>query len=258
MTPNKIRRNEDGLIIGKEYSFTEDGFVNWRAMINPEFLYPNKDYFDIRKQAVPSTIEGLDDKQLLIMLGGIKEIAKIRGFDSVSYNIKHPYPNYVTATCTIGWIPNFETNGTSVLYEDCANATLDNTDNFCAKFLETIACNRAFVRCVRNFLNIHIVGADEIDKSKNKQVDISDLIQSSVLPITPQGALEKCANEKLKIFSFPDFKDYLRNLWVQATEASDQSVIGLLTDAKDWNAFADVPSKTARILIKKIHDQKSP
>ena len=55
-----------------------------------------------------------------------------------------------------------------LIYSDTANATLDNTDSFCAKFLETIACNRAFVRCVRNYLGVHIVGADEIDKSENK------------------------------------------------------------------------------------------
>jgi hypothetical protein len=120
--------------------------------------------------------------------------------------------------------------------------------------LETIACNRAFVRCVRNFLNIHIVGADEIDKSKNKSVDISDLIQSTAIPITPQGALEKNVNDKLKIFSFEDFKAHLRNMWTVASEASDESTLSLLADAKDWKSFADVPAKTARVLIKKIND----
>jgi hypothetical protein len=149
---------------------------------------------------------------------------------------------------------NFETAGQSVVFEDIANATEANTDNFCLKFLETIACNRAFVRCVRNFLNIHIIGADEIDKSKNKAVDISDLIQSTVIPITPQGALEKNVNDKLKIFSFEDFKVHLRNMWIVATEANDDSTLALLADAKNWSGFTDVPAKTARVLIKKIND----
>jgi len=259
MTQNKITRGSDGLIEGKEYKFTQDGFVDWRAMIDPQFLYPNKDYFEIRKQQVPTSIEGLDDKQLLIMLGGIKELARLRGFKSVRYNIKHESLNhqslnYVTAICSIEWMGNYETSGETVLFEDVANATEANTDNFCLKFLETIACNRAFVRCVRNFLNIYIVGADEIDKSKNKAVDISDLVQSSVIPITPQGALEKNVNDKLKIFSFEDFKAYLRNMWTTATEANDTTTLELLAEAKSWSGFTDIPAKTARVLIKKIND----
>jgi len=254
MTQNKITRSPDGLINEKEYKFTPDGFVDWRAMIDPQFLYPNKDFFEIRKQPVPTSIEGLEDKQLLIMLGGIKELARLRGFKSVRYNVNHVSPNYVVAHCSIEWIGNFETGGESVLFEDVANATENNTDNFCLKFLETIACNRAFVRCVRNFLNIHIVGADEIDKSKNKAVDISDLVQSSVVPITPQGALEKNVNDKLKIFSFEDFKVYLRDMWVAASESKNETTLNLLADAKNWNGFADIPAKTARVLIKKIND----
>lgn len=254
MEQNKITRNPDGLIENKEYKFTPDGFVDWRAMIDPQFLYPNKDFFEIRKMQIPTSIEGLEDKQLLIMLGGIKELARLRGFKSVRYSINHISTNYVVATCTIEWIGNFETSGESVIFEDVANATEANADNFCLKFLETIACNRAFVRCVRNFLNIHIVGADEIDKSKNKAVDISDLVQSSVVPITPQGALEKNVNDKLKIFSFVDFKDYLRDMWVTASEAKDETTLDLLAEAKNWSGFADIPAKTARVLIKKIND----
>ena len=254
MTQNKITRCPDGLINNKEYKFTSDGFVDWRAMIDPQFLYPNKDFFEIRKLSLPSSIEGLDDKQLLIMLSGIKELARLRGFKSVRYSLNHITPNYVVANCSIEWVGNFETNGESVTFEDVANATEANTDNFCLKFLETIACNRAFVRCVRNFLNIHIVGADEIDKSKNKAVDISDLIQSTVIPITPQGALEKNVNDKLKIFSFGDFKVHLRNMWIVATEANDDSTLALLADAKNWSGFTDIPAKTARVLIKKIND----
>lgn len=254
MTQNKITRNPDGLINEKEYKFTPDGFVDWRAMIDPQFLYPNKDFFEIRKQPIPTSIEGLDDKQLLIMLGGIKELARLRGFKSVRYSTNHISTNYVVATCTIEWIGNFETSGETVVFEDVANATEANADNFCLKFLETIACNRAFVRCVRNFLNIHIVGADEIDKSKNKAVDISDLVQSTAIPITAQGALEKNVHEKLKIFSFEDFKAYLRNMWTVASEANDEATLALLVEAKNWSGFSDIPAKTSRVLIKKIND----
>ena len=242
------KRNEYGLINGYSYEFNEDGSVNWRSMIKPEFLYANKDWFDLRKKPTPDSIDGLKDNQLLIMLGGIKEIAKLRGFHSVMYNVTHVSEKYVVAKCTISWISNYETsNEYGVIYEDVANATLDNTDDFCAKFLETIACNRAFVRCVRNFLNIHIVGADEIDKSKNRNIDISDILVSTAIPVTPQGALEKSVNEKLKINSFDGFKDHLRVMWASDTYRNQE--------AKNWQSFKDVPAKESRILLKIINSK---
>jgi hypothetical protein len=214
-------------------------------MIDPQFLYPNKDFFEIRTMQVPTSIEGLEDKQLLIMLGGIKELARLRGFKSVLYSFSHIATNYVVATCTIEWIGNFETSGESVIFEDVANATEANADNFCLKFLETIACNRAFVRCVRNFLNIHIVGADEIDKSKNRVVDLGDMLVSTAIPVTPQGALEKAVNEKLKINSFDGFKEHLRVLWTSEAYRNQE--------AKNWESFKDIPAKESRILLKIIN-----
>ena len=85
--PDLWKRNEHGLLDSVDYIFNKDGSVNWRAMINPEHLYPNKDWFEIRKMPMPNSIEGLDDSQLLIKLGVIKELAKLRGFHSVTYDI---------------------------------------------------------------------------------------------------------------------------------------------------------------------------
>lgn len=253
----KYKRNEAGLIESVNYSFNEDGSVNWRAMIKPEFLYPNKDWFDIRKLPVPSSIDGLEDKQLLIMLGGIKELAKLRGYRAVRYEVNNVRDEYVTAKCTIEWIYNYEHDDEySIIYQDVANASASNTDDFCLKFLETIACNRAFVRCVRNFLNIHIVGADEIDKSKNKVADVSELFASTAIPITAQGALEKAVNEKLKISDFEGFKAYLRGLWKSAQETENSSLMSLLAEAKGWNQFKDISSKSSRVLLKVINENQ--
>jgi len=241
------KRNEWGLVENVDYHFNDDGSINWRKMIKDEFLYPNKGWFDIRKKEMPSSIEGLKDNQLLIMLGGIKELAKLRGFHSVVYDVKHVNENYVVAKCKISWISNYEhVNGynyATVVYEDVANATLANTDDFCAKFLETIACNRAFVRCVRNFLNIHIVGADEIDKSKNSfsaSVESSGY-DSNIIPVTPTGILEKTAREKCGIVDFDGFREVLRELW--ASEKYRYEGI------KEWKNFEDIPAKEARILL---------
>ena len=237
--PDVYKRNEHGLLENIDYVFNEDGSVNWRAMIKPEFLYPNKGWFEARNQPFPSSIDGLEDKQLLIMLGGIKELAKLRGFWNVDVHTENVSEGYVKAHCQIGWMKNYETNNECAIYEDVANATLDNTDAFCAKFLETIACNRAFVRCVRNYLNIHIVGADEIDKSQgSSQSYESDAVAT---PITPVDLLEKTLREKHNVDSFDGCKDILRSLW--------KSEIYRNEGAKEWSSFKDIPAKEARKLI---------
>jgi hypothetical protein len=187
---------------------------------------------------VPSSIEGLDDKQLLIMLGGIKELAKLRGYTGVQFQVNNISDGYVTARCTIDWQNNYETGGDwTTEYQDVANASLANTDAFCAKFLETIACNRAFVRCVRNYLNIHIVGADEIDKSQGQPAPV----EAVAPPITPLGILEKLLREKYSVDSFEDFKGLLRDLWKEERYRNEE--------AAEWNSFQDIDGAEARRLL---------
>ena len=238
--PDLYKRNEHGLLENVNYTFNDDGSVNWRAMIKPNFLYPNKDWFTVRGQPVPNSIEGLDDKQLLIMLGGIKELAKLRGYISVDFDVENVSDNYVTAKCTISWSTNYETAGDFPnTYTDFANASEANTDDFCMKFLETIACNRAFVRCVRNYLNVHIVGADEIDKSKG--ADNSTTIEHDSPAITPTGLLEKILKDKHAIDSFEGFKNILRDLWKEDKYRNES--------AKNWSSYSDISAKEARKLI---------
>ena len=244
--PDVYKRNEHGLLENVNYEFNEDGSVNWRAMIKEEFLYPNKDWFVSRKKDVPTSIEGLSDKQLLIMLGGIKELAKMRGYNTIDFKVDNISDGYVTAKCQIDWIENYECSfGITSRYTDVANATLSNTDNFCAKFLETIACNRAFVRCVRNYLNIHIVGADEIDKSKgannSNTVEYDASSDSAMLPLTPAGTLQKALDEDNGVKSFDDFKTLLRALWKEEIYRNEE--------AANWKSYDDIPAKECRKLI---------
>jgi len=243
--PDIYKRNEHGLLENVDYEFNEDGSVNWRAMIKEDFLYPNKDWFSSRKKDVPTSVEGLSDKQLLIMLGGIKELAKLRGYKGIDYKIDNVADGYVVAKCQIDWINNYESGHHGVYYSDSANATLANTDAFCAKFLETIACNRAFVRCVRNYLNIHIVGADEIDKSKgannSNTVEYDASSDSAMLPLTPAGTLQKALSEELGVKTFEDFKALLRTFWKEDKYRNEE--------AAKWESYGDIPAKDCRKLI---------
>ena len=228
-----------------DFKYNENGSINWRAMVKPEYLYPNKDWFELRGKPIPDSVEGLADNQLLIKLGGLKELAKLRGYNSVSYEVVKCDRDYVVVKCKIHWKALFDGQASNKViedpcaFEDMANATLENTNDFCAKFLETIATNRAFVRCVRNFLGINIVGDDEIDKSKNK-VAAYENSESNIVNITPQGLLKKQAKDKLGCESFDEFKTYLRKLWQEETYKNEE--------AKTWNDFTAIPARECRKL----------
>lgn len=227
-----------------DFKYNEDSSINWRAMVKPEYLYPNKDWFTARGQQIPDSIDGLEDNQLLIKLGGLKELAKLRGYNQVSYDVIKCERDYVVVKCKISWKAlvgkaSMVCLEDGCIFEDVANATLDNTNDFCAKFLETIATNRAFVRCVRNYLGINIVGDDEIDKSKNK-ISSYENTESTIVNITPQGLLKKLAKDKLGCDTFDDFKKYLRKLWQDETYKNEE--------AKVWNDFNAIPAKECRKL----------
>ena len=250
----KYSRNSLGLLQSVDYKFNEDGSVNWRAMVDSKYLFPNKSWFEARNKPTPRSVDGLQDNQLLIKLAGIKELAKLRGYNSVRYNVIKCEKDHVAIKCEISWVPNFENPSqesdylpASTQFEDVANATTENTSSFATKFLETIAANRSFVRCVRNFLNVHIVGDDEIDKSNGlPQHPEADEVEP-LKKLTPNGVLDSLASSKLKCTSFNDFKDKLRELWTLELYRND--------NAKNWNSYDDVPAKEARLLINIIKNE---
>lgn len=183
--PKTLKRNEFGLLENPPipYVFNEDGYVNWRKMIRPEFLVANK------QRTQETDITKLEDKDLLILLGGIKELAQIRGFTCVSYDVPEASPNYVIASCYINWIGNYETSNVDVSFQSLADASPDNTQSFARNYLAAIAENRAFVRCVRNFLKINIVGQEEVGVKVIEE-------PGSDNPISPAAVLHNLMKEK--------------------------------------------------------------
>ena len=184
----KIDRNEDGLINDVDYIFTEDGLIDWRKMVKPSHLVPNKD------RTSETDVTKLKDYQLIILLGGIKELAQIRGYADVKYEVVCPHHEYVVATCSITWIPNYETEGREVTFSAVGDASPRNTNSFASNFLGPIAENRAFVRCVRNFLKINIVGKEELGGTDAPSTtNTSEVSDSS---IDPRNMLQLVMNEK--------------------------------------------------------------
>jgi hypothetical protein len=160
MKLKKIKRDDNGLVSDGsiKYTFNEDGFIDWRKMIKTEHLVPNA------QKTNETDVTKLKDTELIILLAGIKDLAQVRGFTDVRYDVQTPSADFVVATCSIKWIPNYETEDKEVTFSAIGDAGPHNTHGFGQSFLGPMAENRAFVRCVRNFLRISIVASDEMKK----------------------------------------------------------------------------------------------
>jgi hypothetical protein len=232
-----FERDEIGLVKNIVFTIDEEtGLVDWRKMVKKEHLVPNAVKFKDGTNLKELNVEELDDNQLLILLGGIKDLAQLRGYQSVEYKVHNASQNYVAVSCSIVWSPNFETDYKPVKFEAMADAHFDNTKSFARDFLMATAENRAFTRAVRNFLRINIVGSDEMgDLKKNNYVNE----ESASKPITsfePAAVLAKLM-ESAKI-SFEFIKGKL----------DEEGVDG----ATSWNSIKDIPKDQVFKLIERI------
>lgn len=223
---NKFKRNECGLIEGVNYVYNDDNTVNWRAMVRPEYLVINRQQKDKVEELTSKKFNDinpldLEDKYLLILLAGIKELAKTRGYNKVNYHIATAGLDYAGVVCEIEWIPNFESGMQPIVFSSLGDASKNNTFDWAGNYLLAVAENRSFVRCVRNYLGIHIVGSDEIsDKTGAAQE-----LQTVSDPTKPHGVLQKKLEERGTSF------EKLKAQWVK------------LGNEANWDSITDIPLK---------------
>jgi hypothetical protein len=234
------KRSASGLIESIEHKLTPDGRVDWRAMVPKEFLVVNKQNF--KNRALPTSIEGLEDKDLLILLGGIKYIAALRGYDSVYHEVTFHSENAVGVKTTIGWIPNYETDGRSVTFEALADATHHNTSSFARVYLSATAENRGFVRAVRNSLGINICGQDEIGRDTGVTSE-----SATSTPDADSGIRDMLSStlEKNDV-SFDKFQNRMAVLETKG----ELFAVG----ASEWKTLADVNSENIFKIIAHIKE----
>jgi hypothetical protein len=233
-----FQRDEKGLLKNVNYVFKDDGSIDWKLMIPDEYIVVNTEYFERRQMQPPATAEGLDDKQKLVLLGGIKELAKIRGVLNIEKKVWESSNDRAVVSCKITFAPNYETDMRPFVYEEVASATLSNTNSFSQFFLETIASNRAFVRAVRNALRIDIVGSDEL-----ANVPTQNNAESSSEAEVWHALKDAAANAVTKKFpnGFQSFNDFKSQLVEKKVEG-----------AENWNDWKDVPVSTAFKLISQL------
>ena len=234
-TANKQNeRNSQGLLENVEYSYKEDGSIDWRKMVKNDYLVPNK------QRTSESDVSKLDDSKILILLAGIKELAQIRGFKSVKYTVSHADMEYVCVTCGITWIGNYETGGEEVYFESMADAGTHNTESFGQSFLATTAENRAFVRAVRNFLKINLVGNEEMGPKK---------IASS------GNSYQNFSSNKFSAVNY--LETTLRENNISFNYVKERMISEEISGAENWQTVNDIPSIVAYDIIEKIQKRKT-
>lgn len=228
----KLLRDKYGLLNSVEHKFREDGYVDWQAMIPNEFLAVNKKNFEARGIDIPENIEDVAEKDKLILLDGFKHIARLRGVKSILKTLSSPSSNYVVATCTVSFLPNYEyPNGLEVTGEADCNADYERT--FTAQVIATIAGNRAFIRAIRHALNIKIYGQDEMssmDNPENKENHRLNKVRKT---------LSDLCNDKN--ISFDGLKKAL--------------VKNGITNALEYKDFKDIPIDQCSLAISKIKEK---
>lgn len=208
------KRDSNGLIEGVVYKYTEDGSIHWRAMINPKHLYVNAENFQRRGEVVPTSTEGVQDKDLISTLVGLRELADLRGKTSITYRPIVASSEYAAVVCQVAWVGNYETNMEPVVHEDCACATPYTTAELVQGYLLEMACNRALARAIRSFLKIGIVSKEELPPQKKKMNgSVSKLSPSTVLADYMKGKGRTFEETKKKLVAegckeFENYKDW--------------------------------------------------
>jgi hypothetical protein len=231
--PFERERNGYGLL-NMDYHFKPDGTVDWRKMVNPKYLYPNKEVFQKRKQEVPTSIEGLADEDLTVKLDGWKDLARIRGYDSIDFTIRSASETFVSVTCQIYWIPNCDTEMRTVRTSDGADAHTLNSSELGRNYLTSIALNRAFGRTVRNFLGIEIISQDEIGATQPVESNAPTTGTDVVSALAQALHLRKMTPDK-----------FLAKLKYEC-----------VGDALNWESLKDIPKMTLLDLLDRVQNDK--
>jgi hypothetical protein len=234
-------RDQDCLLKGVDYKYKPNGFVDWRKMIPVEYVVLNREKF--LKKDNPKDVDKLsddeynellakaDEKDKLIKLAGLKEVAQIRGYLSLNTSVKD-FSHSTVAECTIEWMPNFETSFEQVVSTGVGEAHGENTHGLGSKYLAAIAENRAVSRCIRNFLMIHTVADEEVKFQNTDEFGDKKDLKSG-----PQAVVDTKLREAKK--GFPEFQQYILD------KAKDGEFVG----AETWESTSDMSAQDATVAI---------
>jgi hypothetical protein len=176
-----VRDSETNLLPSVKYIYDKYGFIDYKSLISPEYFVLNRwnyakrgiDIDSLSEEQRANELSKVKEEDLLILLRGFKDIARIRGYTSMKSDLLHYSAVEAVVKVTIDWLPNIET-GFEPLSVSCiksAGSSEPSINQDFVHYLAAIAENRAFVTVVRNSLNIPIIGRDEI---VDKKVEVKE------------------------------------------------------------------------------------
>ena len=252
-----------GLIKGKTYKYTPEGRIDWRAMVDAKFLYVAREHEEkvMKEQGKPLAEVDLllvRDDWLRIRVGGLNQLAHMRGVRSCRYPHVETREGHATVSCEITFIGNSESGMEPETWSGIASASIRSVDKHFIPYLETFAENRAFSRCVKRALQINILSDIEVGGEGKKAAEggssatptedaanASDEQGNNTPAFLPYEMLaKKCAALKI---TFEALK--ARTVEVNAAAPENEKC---LTDPATWNSFADIQPRDVFLLLGKI------
>lgn len=262
--PIRFKRDpQTGLIEGLRYVYDENGKINWKALVDPKFLYIAREHEDkvVKEQGKPLAEVDLllvRDDWLRIRVGGLNQLAHMRGVRSCRYPHVETREGHATVSCEITFIGNSESGMEPETWSGIASASIRSVDKHFIPYLETFAENRAFSRCVKRALQINILSDIEVGGEGKKAAEggssstptedagnVGDEQGSNTPAFQPYEVLsKKCAALKI---TFEALKT--RTVEVNALAPENEKC---LTDPATWGSFADIQPRDAWLLMGKI------
>ncbi len=233
------------------YKRTPDGRIDWKAHLNVKWLRVKDDMKDEvkRKYGAAPDLSKVEDYYLYVMLGGYNEVARLRGFDSLTHQVNYVDQSKAVVTCTMHFVPN-EEDPNGLTCSGVASGSVYNIKPDFTAFMETIAENRAFVRAVRRALNINIVAQEElgIDRTKNETSAAAPSDRSATTADAPEatGFSAKAILARQCKEAGVSFETLQSRALVSRT--------GLKDDPASWTSFDSISDGDVYVLIGKISD----
>lgn len=240
----QFNRLPNGLVQDYPYQRSSDGRIDWKALLNTKWLRVKDDKkaeVEMRygKKVRELDLSKIEDYYLYVTLGGYNEVARLRGFDKLNQHVDYVDGTKAVVTCTMRFIPN-EEEPNGIECAGVASGSLYNISRDFAPFMETIAENRAFIRCVRRALNINIVGQEELGSDKAVPLPASAAQEESV-GFAPYVLLSnRCKSLKISF-------DKLRERSVAIKDL-------LKSDPATWTDWKDIQENECFVLMTKINE----
>lgn len=218
--------------------------IDWKLKIPTEHITLNREFWSKKNVNIYSLSEEeredlkkrSPEQGLLIKLSGFREVARARGIEKIDSELVYFSPKHVAVKCTILFQPSNE-NPLGLSVSAIANASTENTNGDFSKFLETIAENRAFLRAVKNALNIYILGQDELPVEVNEIV-----IDQEATP-----SLHNMYKEMLSDMGYT-FTHVKNTLMKKQDE---------YPGCENWEKIEDIPQSVILVLIQKAKNKKN-